>query len=124
MTEKAINLNDKTCLNREDRIGSIKAYYGNASDIIKDTRNCDLKWKDRRFQQNGGCVLTAGLHRLATVLYAVIVNHAPIGCASMLYGYREVYANIPEALGRPPIDFHWISSNLSDKDIVFGVNLN
>lgn len=120
MSGPKINLEEKTCPNREERLKSIKTYYGEVDDIIRDTREGKLKWQNRSFQQSGGCVLTAGIQRLMTVRGGVILNHAPIGCSSMLYGYREIYNNIPPELGRPPIDFHWISSNLTEEDVVFG----
>ena len=120
MPRERINLQQKTCPNRENTIGSIKTFYGDIDTIIRETAEGTLKRSSRSFQQSGGCVLTTGLFRLATLRGGVVLNHAPIGCASMLYGYRLQYNNIPQELGRPPIDFHWISSNLGEDDIVFG----
>ena len=120
MAEQTIDLTRTTCPNREQRIGSIKAFYGKAADLIKISEAGELRWTNRAFQQAGGCVLTSGISRLATVRNGLVLNHAPIGCASGLYGYREVYNNIPTALGRPPVNFRWISSNLTEEDIIFG----
>ncbi|MDP4176713.1 MAG: nitrogenase component 1 [Bacillota bacterium] len=120
MSNESINLNANTCPNRESRIHSIKAYYGDADTLIDETLNKKVKWRNRAFQQSGGCVLTAGVQRLSTVRNAIILNHAPIGCAGQLYGYRELYKSIPPEFGIPQTDFRWISSNLKEEDIVFG----
>ena len=118
MPRSPIDLTTRTCPNREERLRSVKAFYGDADELI-GTAERGLPWRNRSFQQNGGCVNSSTMMRLATVRDAVVLSHAPIGCSAMIYGYREVYQAIPQA-ERPVADFHWISTNLLEQDMVFG----
>lgn len=59
--------------------------------------------------------------RIATIRDGVMIVHAPVGCSSLATGYRELYRQIPVELGRPAnLDFHWLTTNLTEKDVVFG----
>lgn len=118
MARTPIDLSARTCPNREERLRSIKAFYGDADELI-GTASRGVPWRNRAFQQNGGCVNSSTMMRLATVRDGVVLSHAPIGCTGMIYGYREVYQSLP-ADERPPADFHWISTNLLERDLVFG----
>ncbi len=119
-----INLKENTCPNREERANGINAYYGKASKLVKDVREGNLTSRDRIFQQTGGCVLNFYLTvRVATIRDAVTIFHAPVGCSSSALGYRELFQGIPVSLGRPEkIDPHWLTTNLSEKDVIFGAS--
>lgn len=117
---QGIDLDQNTCPRREDRIGSIKAYYGNASQLAKDTDAGRLEWKNRAFQQCGVCVFQSASERLMSVRDAVIITHSPVGCGVSLYGYREIFNNIPEGKSRPHIDLHSLNTNITENDIVYG----
>jgi nitrogenase molybdenum-iron protein alpha chain len=120
MERAKIDLSARTCPNREERLRSIKAFYGDADELIQSATQGGVPWRNRAFQQNGGCVNSSTMMRLASVRDGVVLSHAPIGCSGMIYGYREVYQNISPSEGRPPADFHWISTNLRENDLVFG----
>ena len=117
-----IDLKENTCPTREQRANGINAYYGKASQLIKDAREGNLKHQERSFQQNSGCLLNFYLTvRVATIRDAVMIVHAPVGCSSPSLLYREVFRRIPPHLGRPEkLDFHWLTTNISEKDVVFG----
>ena len=116
----SINLEEKTCPIREQRLGSIKTYYGKASKLLDDTHQGRLKWINRSFQQGALCVFQSAGERLMSIRDGVVITHAPVGCGIGLYGYREIFNNIPEKFGRPPIDLHSINTNLTEIDIVHG----
>ncbi len=120
--DEKVYLEDTTCPNREQRAGfAIKAYYGKATQLVEDAKEGRLEHQERRFEQSGGCMLNFYMTmRLSTVRDGVMIIHSPVGCTSLAIGYREVYRGVPSALGRPPIDFHWLNTNLSEDDVVFG----
>ncbi len=121
--DQSINLEEKTCPNREQRAGfAIKAYYGNASQLVKDAKEGHLEHKDRAFEQSGGCILNFFTTvRISTIQDGVMIVHAPVGCSALATGYRETFRAVPVELGRPQnVDFHWLTTNLSQKDVIFG----
>jgi nitrogenase molybdenum-iron protein alpha chain len=117
-----INLDDKTCPRREDRLATVKTYLGTASGLVRERRdNGRLEQKARTFEQTSGCLLTQTVGRLVTIRDSVLVIHGPVGCAQGTNGYREMFQNVPVELGRPrEIEFATISTNLSEHDVVFG----
>lgn len=121
MGEKRLNLADRTSPTREARLGSVKAYHGKVSELLSDNQ-CGKKlvWKNRAFQQASQCLLTQTVNRLITIRDSVLIVHGPVGCSTAAGGYREIYKNVPLDLGRPDFDLHYLSTNLTESDIVFG----
>ena len=117
-----INLKDNSCPSREQRANGVNVYYGKASGIIKDAREGNLKHQERAFQQTSGCILNFYLTvRISTIRDAVMIVHAPVGCSSSALGYRELFQGVPTSLGRPEnFEFHWLTTNLNEKDVVYG----
>ena len=120
--DEKINLDDATCPNREERANGINVYYGKASDLLKDARAGNLKQCDRKFQQTSGCTLNFYLTvRVNSIRNATIIYHAPVGCSSPSLGYREMFQHIPASMGAPEtFDLHWMTTNLNEKDMVYG----
>lgn len=117
-----INLKENTCPTREQRAGGINAYCGKASQLVRDAREGKLQNREKAFQQNSGCILNFYLTvRVATIRDAVMIVHAPVGCSAPAALYREVFRRIPVSKGRPEhLDFHWLTTNLGEKDVVYG----
>lgn len=117
-----IDLKASTCPNREQRAGAINAYYGKASDLVREVKEGKIKNRERDFQQASGCVLNFYLTtRVVTIRDAVMIVHAPVGCSSTALLYREVYRRVPPGEGRPAnFDLHWLTTGLQEKDVVFG----
>lgn len=121
MTKSKLNLSDKTSPTREDRLGSVKAYHGQISELLRDNKcGKPLAWRNRTFEQSSMCLLTQAVGRLITIRDSVLIIHGPVGCASATNGYREIYKNVPLELGRPNFELQFLSSNLTESDIVFG----
>lgn len=119
--EQVIDLSEKTCPNKEDRIGSIKNYYGKVTQLIDDTRKGCLQWEDRPFQQVSVCLSFMGALRIMAIKDAVVIIHSPIGCGVYFNAQRELYRNIPYEFGLPrDMNLHSISTNLTEDDIVHG----
>ncbi|NWJ46868.1 MAG: nitrogenase [Chloroflexi bacterium] len=120
--EEKLDLNAKTSPKREDRLGTIKNYAGTLSSLVDDYKSGKaLEWRNRTFEQSGGCLLTQTVMRLVTIRDSVLIVHGPVGCSQGTNGYREMFRSVPLSLGRPQ-DFELavLSSNLSESDIVFG----
>ncbi|PWB49669.1 MAG: nitrogenase [Candidatus Methanoperedenaceae archaeon] len=118
---KGINLEEITCPNREDRANGINVFYGKASELVQDARAGNLKMRERNFQQSSGCTLNFYLTvRISTIREAALIFHAPVGCSSSALGYRELFRGIPREAGRPDFDLHWLTTGISEKDVVFG----
>jgi len=127
MTEERFNtqkidLQASTCPTREQRANGINAYCGKASQLVKDVREGKLRNCERKFQQTSGCILNFYLTvRVSTIRDAAVIFHAPVGCSSSALGYRELFRGIPVELGRPAnADMHWLTTNLNEKDVVYG----
>lgn len=122
LIEERIDLSRATCPNREQRANGINVWYGKASDLVKEARSGCLRQRERNFQQSSGCVLNFYLSvRIGTIRDAVAIYHAPVGCSSSALGYRELYRHVPVELGRPAnYDLHWITTNIGEKDVVYG----
>jgi nitrogenase molybdenum-iron protein alpha chain len=118
-----INLDTDTCPIKEDRVGSVNAYAGKISQLVKEgKKEGHFVQLRRKFQQTAMCMMTQTTGRIISVREAALVIHGAIGCgAAGIAGYRQIFKNIPPELGKPP-DFELcgISTNLNERDIVYG----
>ncbi|MDR2352493.1 MAG: nitrogenase [Deltaproteobacteria bacterium] len=117
-----INLNDITCPTREQRAHGINAFKGKASELVELTKTHGLKNCERDFQQNSGCILNFYLTvRIATIRDSVMIVHAPVGCSAPSALYREVFRRIYAGTGQQAnFDFHWLTTNIGEKDVIYG----
>lgn len=122
-THHYVNFKADTCPIKEERVGSVNAYSGKISNFIKEgKKDGHLVQLRRKFQQTAACMLSQTAGRIITVREAVVVFHGVIGCgAAGVSGYRQMYKNIPPELGKPPnFELAGISTNLDERDIVYG----
>lgn len=119
-----IDLDKNTCPNREQRANGTNIYYGKATELIRDAKAGKTQCHDRKLQQSSGCVLNFYLTtRVSTIRDAAIIFHGPLGCSSSALGYRELFRSIPVELGRAKnFELNWISTNLQQKDVVYGAS--
>ena len=117
---RQINLSETAPLPKEQQIGSIKAFYGKANELLAKGKKGELPTQDRPFQQASICVNFTAILRLMTVQDGVLISHAPVGCSGYMNAQPQLFQKIPKELGRPDLDFHWLSSNLTENDIIFG----
>ncbi|MDR3223321.1 MAG: nitrogenase [Methanobrevibacter sp.] len=117
-----IDLSKNTCPTREQRANGINLFFGKASELLENAKAGNLKCSDRKFQQSGGCLLNFYLAvRVATIRDAAIIFNGPVGCSSTALGFNEYFRLIPPELGRPSdYELHWLTTNLSEDDVVFG----
>lgn len=116
-----INLDEPAPLPKEQLWNSTKTFYGKASEILEKSRKHELQQdQDRIFRQNAMCPNFTSVLRLMTIRDGITISHAPVGCAGYLNAQPQLFQGIPKELGRPELDFHWLTSNLRENDVIFG----
>jgi nitrogenase molybdenum-iron protein alpha chain len=117
-----INLEALTSPTREQRANGITAFNGKASELVRQAKAGELRNCERDFQQNSGCLLNFYLTvRVATVRDSAMVIHAPVGCSAPAALYREVFRRLFTATGQAQdFDFHWLTTNIGERDVIYG----
>ena len=127
-----INLKTPVVESREQRLGTIIAWDGKASDLAKESayarggasgcggkarRVCELRGP---FTQGSVCSEMMVECQAGNVRGAVLIQHSPIGCGAGQVIYNSIYRNGLNMRGLPVENLHLISTNLCEKDMVFG----
>ena len=134
---KKINLNMTTVENRELRLGTIIGWDGSAKDLIKQSA-----YDERSLKKHGGCPAKGQGCRLCEIQSplnqetmcsnaivqcqignltdCVLINHAPIGCSSEDAKFNLTMHMGLARRGKPQQNTLCISTNLLEKDMVFG----
>lgn len=115
-----INIQSPEVSIREVRLGSITGFNGTAKELVGCSHAGTLRDASRSFSQCMGCSSGHALCQLAMITDAVVVNHAPVGCAGDFFGFNFVYRvgqmerDLKPAMGR------YFNTNLEENDTVFG----
>lgn len=128
-----INLKTTVVESREQRLGTIVAWEGQATDLAeksgysrgncasgcnrKARKICELQGP---FTQGSICSEMMVECQAGNVRGAVTVQHSPIGCGAGQVLYNSLYRNGLSARGLPVENLHLISTNLREKDMVYG----
>lgn len=127
-----INLKTPVVESREQRLGTIVGWDGKASDLSRESayarggcgascgkarRVCELRGP---FTQGSVCSEQMVECQAGNVRDAVLVQHSPIGCGAGQVIYNSIYRNGLALRGLPVQNLHLISTNLREKDMVFG----
>lgn len=115
-----INLKTAVVQNREARIGSITGFEGTAGELVRCARSGELKENPRSFTQCMGCSSGHALCMLSMIQDAVVVNHAPVGCAGDFFGFNFVYRVGQMERNLPPVTGRYFSTNIEEQDTIFG----
>jgi nitrogenase molybdenum-iron protein alpha chain len=115
-----INLNEPNFLCREQRLGAITGYEGTAADLAQRSRQGGLCNRRRSFTQCGTCASQTAICQVCMIQDAAVVNHAPLGCAGDFVGFNLVNRSGRIKRNLPPANAQIISSNLSEREAVFG----
>lgn len=118
-----INLSLPEVQIREIRINSITGYQGDAKELVIASRE-GLKDKERSFSQCLGCSTSKAACMTVLIQDAAVISHGPVGCASCLHEYIFTYrVNSPLRDVMQPTPRRIFSSNLKEKDTVYGGNM-
>jgi len=133
MSNKRINLNTPVVESREQRLGTIIAWDGKASDLSKESayarrgcggndgqqgcRLCEIRGP---FTQGSVCSEQMVECQAGNVRDAVLIQHSPIGCGAGQVIYNSIYRNGLAMRNLPVENIRIISTNLQESDMVFG----
>lgn len=120
-----INLNSSEVETREQRLGTIIAWDGKASELSHDSERarcggCQLCEMDGPFSQGRVCSEQMVECQAGNVRGAVLVQHSPIGCGTGQVMYSNIYRNGLALRNLPVESMRAISTNLDENDMVFG----
>ncbi|MDF2927409.1 MAG: nifE3 [Paenibacillaceae bacterium] len=115
-----INIKAASVQPREARIGSITGFAGTAGELVGCSREGQLQDNPRSFSQCMGCASGHALCQLAMIRDAIVVNHAPVGCAGDFFSYNFVYRVGQMERSLPPSSGRYFSTNLTEHDTIFG----
>ena len=139
MAKTNINLNMTSVENREYRLGTIIGWDGKASDLIKESA-----YDERSAKKHGGCAgkgvgcklceLSSPLNQETMCSNAIVqcqvgnltdcalIDHSPIGCSGENSKFNLSMHNGLRRRGKPLQNTLNISTNLKEKDMVFGAS--
>ena len=105
---------------RENRLGSITGYCGDAQDLVGKSRGCTFAGMQRSFTQSGTCPSFCSTLQLSMVQDAALINHAPAGCAGD-FAMFNLYNRYGQGKRKMPVsNARLISTNLTEHDTIFG----
>lgn len=105
---------------REDRLNSILSYEGTAKKLYEKFNKCKMHCNDLTFNQCGDCSAQRAFNLVSSIKDAAVVNHAPIGCAADFSNFNEENRGGTQSRGYKSVNIRAISSNLQEKDTVYG----
>ncbi len=126
-----INLSTPVVESREQRLGTIIAWDGSASKLVKEScysengtacGGCRLCEKENRgpFTQGTICSEMMVECQAGHVRDAVLIQHSPIGCGASQVQYNSIFRNALKMRGLPVKNMRVVSTNLDENDMVFG----
>ncbi len=126
-----INLASTAVESREQRLGTIIAWNGKASELVEASgythsackekgKGCELCEIKGPFTQGSVCSEQMVECQAGHVRDAVLIQHSPIGCAASQVIYNSIYRNASRMRGLPVENVHITSTNLQEGDMVFG----
>jgi len=105
---------------REQRLGAITGYLGDAADLAERSAAGTLRNRNRSFTQASSCSSSCAICLLSLVQDAAVVNHAPLGCASDFSMFNLTNRWGQTVRGLDPHNAWLVSTNLGESEAVFG----
>lgn len=105
---------------REARLGSITGFEGTASELVRCAHAGCLKDSTRSFSQCMGCSSINAFCQLSMIQDAVVINHAPVGCAGDFFTFNFVYRVGQMERKLPPVIGRYFNTNIEEQDTIFG----
>ncbi len=116
----AIKISQSEVQIREERLGSITGYEGSALGLLNQARSGCLKDRSRGFSQCIGCSSGNAFCQLSGIRDAAVINHAPIGCSGDFPAFDFINRVGLQDYGIQDYVQNFYSTNLTEKDTVFG----
>ncbi|MDR2073338.1 MAG: nitrogenase [Spirochaetaceae bacterium] len=104
---------------RDRRLKSIISYQGSARDLCERSQKRQLHLTERSFGQCSDCSQGCSQTLTYVIRGAAVVDHAPIGCSAP--GATNLTVDVStKARGLPPQKVQVLSTNIQEKDTVYG----
>lgn len=140
-TDRKINLDLPDVENREKRLGTIIAWDGSASALVEESnyqaralkkgrgcgsgtkgKSCKLCELKMPFNQQTMCTQSIVACQVGNIPDAILIEHSSIGCSSMHPRFNLGYKMGLIRRGKKVENIQIISTNLLERDMVFGAN--
>jgi nitrogenase molybdenum-iron protein alpha chain len=115
-----IRLQDPVVQIRENRVGSITGYEGNATQLYEESRQGTLDDRERSFSQCISCSANQVKNQLVSILDAAVVEHGPAGCSGDIPGRNMTTRSGLKKRNIPIHNLNYINTNLDEKDMIYG----
>lgn len=102
-----VNIRQRTAPQREKRQGTLSAWYGSISSLLREADDTGLVQRIRTFAQETPSDLILALELLSTLQGVAIVVHGPAGCSAGLHQSKNP-------------DLHWAVTNINERDSILG----
>ncbi len=116
----SVNLNVPETQNRENRLGSITGYQGTLHDLNERVECGTLGNRERCFNQSSLCNAACALGQLGEIRDAVVINHAPSGCAITSVGLHVLRRQLADRFGLDTSHGAFVATDMNENDTVFG----
>jgi nitrogenase molybdenum-iron protein alpha chain len=93
---------------------------GSGQELEHNARAGCVKQQDRRFSQAAACAEMMPLCNSALIDGNVVIAHSPVGCSGMLTLINLFNKTGRLMRGLPPANVRGISTNLGERDVVYG----
>jgi nitrogenase molybdenum-iron protein alpha chain len=116
----SVDLQNPEVVIRERRLGSIVAFSGTGAELVEKSRGQRLECQANRFNQCGDCSGQRAMLPISQIQDTVMINHGPVGCAGDFGLFNWQFRRGLTFRGERPRDIGAISTNLTERDIVYG----
>jgi len=116
----AIDIQHGQSATREERLGAITGYHGTIGEMVAGACTRSLSSKERLFSQASACASGCAQGYLGRIQDAIVINHAPIGCASDAIGGNFINQWGEWVRGWKRTNVKLFSTNMNEQDTVFG----
>jgi len=114
-----VNLDLASAEVRERRLRSVISYNGTAKDLAEKSKTKSLSIEERSFGQCSDCSQTCAQVLSYVVREVAVIEHSPIGCSAP--AASQLIVNVAnKARGQKPQSVNVLSTNLTEKDTVYG----
>jgi len=105
---------------RENRLGAITGYVGTIGELNSQAGGCGVQNRERCFSQASACASGCCQGQLSSIQNVVVINHGAIGCAADAVATNVNKKSGARIRGLEYSNVRIVSSNLLERDTVFG----
>lgn len=121
MSKNSIYFKQEVPPTRDERLEIGDSFNGCSCDLVHCTNTGCLAARDRAFwQSSSSCQMGLACTMSSTMENTVVIMHGPVGCGHQLHSATVVSNAGKAARGLPVKPLNWLSTNLTETEIVTG----